>query len=218
MQVHGPEQLRCQVMLLKQVPKLARRALIRHRLTPQIDPHERVHRRQVVRRPLQRRIGQRISLLQELDVQHPCQAHPAPTAFRPSSEDLEQTLHRYVTLYNYHLPHKTLNAHTLVQALLQKGDASKSELFLQKPSNRPTSARCGSKKIGGPIVSAKPAHQPDYGIRIPRTRSVRHPDTEKGKLRRGLQKREQSNVRFHGPSSIGHCSTFGSVGQRGRSK
>ena len=53
-----------------------------------------------------------------------------------SSEDLEQTLHRYVTLYNHHLPQQALNAQTPVQAL-QDWYASKPELFLRKPSNRP---------------------------------------------------------------------------------
>ena len=53
-----------------------------------------------------------------------------------SSENLEQTLHRYVTLYNHHLPQKALNARTPAQAL-QDWYASKPELFLRKPSNRP---------------------------------------------------------------------------------
>jgi len=53
-----------------------------------------------------------------------------------SSEDLQQTLHRYVTLYNHHLPQKALNAHTPAQAL-QHWYASKPELFLRKPKNRP---------------------------------------------------------------------------------
>ncbi len=53
-----------------------------------------------------------------------------------SSEDLEQTLHRYVTLYNHHLPQKALNAQTPVQAL-QDWYASHPELFHWKPNNRP---------------------------------------------------------------------------------
>lgn len=53
-----------------------------------------------------------------------------------SGEDLEQTLHRYVTLYNHHLPQQALNAQTPVQAL-QDWYASTPELFLRKPNNRP---------------------------------------------------------------------------------
>ncbi|ANX03372.1 IS481 family transposase [Immundisolibacter cernigliae] len=53
-----------------------------------------------------------------------------------SSEDLEQTLHRYVTLYNHHLPQKALNAQTPAQAL-QHWYASKPELFHRRPNNRP---------------------------------------------------------------------------------
>ena len=53
-----------------------------------------------------------------------------------SSLDLEQTLHRYVTLYNHHLPQRALNAHTPAQAL-QDWHASHSELFLREPKNRP---------------------------------------------------------------------------------
>lgn len=55
---------------------------------------------------------------------------------RPAAHDLEQTLHRYVTLYNHHVPQQALNAHTPVQAL-QDRYALKPELFLRKPSNRP---------------------------------------------------------------------------------
>lgn len=53
-----------------------------------------------------------------------------------SSEDLEQTLHRYVTLYNHHLPQKALNAQTPVQAL-QDWYALKPELFHRRPHDRP---------------------------------------------------------------------------------
>ena len=52
------------------------------------------------------------------------------------SEDLEQTLHRYVTLCNHHLPQKALNAHTPVQAL-QHWYASKPELFHRRPHDQP---------------------------------------------------------------------------------
>ena len=54
---------------------------------------------------------------------------------RPS-EDLEHTLHRYVTLYNHHLPEKALNAQTPAQAL-QDWYASKPELFHRRPYNPP---------------------------------------------------------------------------------
>ena len=53
-----------------------------------------------------------------------------------SSADLEQTLHRYVTLYNHYLPQEALHAQTPVQ-VLQDRYASKPELFHRRPNNRP---------------------------------------------------------------------------------
>jgi transposase InsO family protein len=53
-----------------------------------------------------------------------------------SRDDLEQTLHRYVTLYNHHLPQQALNAQTPAQAL-QNWYTSHPELFHRKSTNRP---------------------------------------------------------------------------------
>ncbi len=53
-----------------------------------------------------------------------------------SRDDLEQTLHRYVTLYNDHLPQQALQAQTPTQAL-QDWYHSHPELFHRKPINRP---------------------------------------------------------------------------------
>ena len=53
-----------------------------------------------------------------------------------SRDDLEQTLHRYVTLYNHHLPQQALNAQTPAQAL-HSWHQSHPELFHRRPSNRP---------------------------------------------------------------------------------
>ena len=47
------------------------------------------------------------------------------------SEGLEQTLHRYVTLYNHHMPQQALNAQTPVQAL-QDWFASKTRVVALK--------------------------------------------------------------------------------------
>ena len=51
------------------------------------------------------------------------------------AEDLEQTLHRYVWLYNQHLPQKALNHETPIQAL--KRWQTHPELFLEEVRNRP---------------------------------------------------------------------------------
>ena len=98
---------------------------IEHRLTPPRHPPTNgmgeVFERE--RSSLEERCNGRIADL--------LRTHP----FR-SGEHLEQTLHRYVTLYNHHLPQRTLNAQTPVQAL-HDGYASKPELFLRNPINRP---------------------------------------------------------------------------------
>ena len=52
-----------------------------------------------------------------------------------SRDDLEQTLHRYVTLYNHHLPQQALNAQTPAQAL-QTWYTSQPELFHRRPANQ----------------------------------------------------------------------------------
>ena len=53
-----------------------------------------------------------------------------------SRDDLEQTLHRYVTLYNHHLPQQALGAQTPAQAL-QNWYTSHPDLFHRQPTNRP---------------------------------------------------------------------------------
>jgi transposase InsO family protein len=50
--------------------------------------------------------------------------------------DLEQTLCRYVSLYNHHLPQAALNATPPIQAMKQWHDKHP-ELFHRKPYNRP---------------------------------------------------------------------------------
>ena len=50
--------------------------------------------------------------------------------------DLEQTLHRYVSLYNQHLPQAALNAKPPIHAM-QQWHAQHPELFHRKPYNRP---------------------------------------------------------------------------------
>lgn len=53
-----------------------------------------------------------------------------------SGEDLEQTIMRYVTLYNTQLPQSALGSRTPVQAM-KDWHKSNPHLFLRKPSNRP---------------------------------------------------------------------------------
>ena len=53
-----------------------------------------------------------------------------------SAEDLEKTLHRFVWLYNQHLPQKALNHETPIQAL-KRWQASHPHLFLKPVRNRP---------------------------------------------------------------------------------
>ena len=53
-----------------------------------------------------------------------------------SSEDLEQTLHRYVTLYNHHLPQKALDHVSPIQAM-KRWQRSHPKLFLKRVVNRP---------------------------------------------------------------------------------
>ena len=52
-----------------------------------------------------------------------------------SSEDLEQTLHRYVTLYNHHLPQKALDHVSPIQAM-KRWQRSHPKLFLKRVVNR----------------------------------------------------------------------------------
>ncbi|MFM6585747.1 MAG: integrase core domain-containing protein, partial [Dolichospermum sp.] len=53
-----------------------------------------------------------------------------------SAEDLSQTLHRYVWLYNQHLPQKALNHQTPLTALKQWQE-SHPHLFKKKVVNHP---------------------------------------------------------------------------------
>ena len=52
------------------------------------------------------------------------------------AEDLEQTLHRYVWLYNQHLPQKALNHETPLQAL-KRWQGSHPHLFSKQVRNHP---------------------------------------------------------------------------------
>lgn len=49
-----------------------------------------------------------------------------------SGEDLETTLHRYVFLYNHHLPQTTLKSRSLFQAM-KDWYASNPECFVRNP-------------------------------------------------------------------------------------
>ncbi len=53
-----------------------------------------------------------------------------------SADDLEKTLHRYVWLYNQHLPQKALNHETPVQAL-KRWRNSHPQLFSKEVRNHP---------------------------------------------------------------------------------
>jgi transposase InsO family protein len=53
-----------------------------------------------------------------------------------SGEDLEQTLARYVWLYNHHVPQKALNHETPVQAL-KRWQSNHPELFVKQVRDRP---------------------------------------------------------------------------------
>jgi hypothetical protein len=63
-----------------------------------------------------------------------------------SGEDLEQTIMRYVALYNTQLPQAALGSRTPVQAM-KHWHKSNPDLFLKKPSNRP-----GCDSYGWPSV------------------------------------------------------------------
>jgi hypothetical protein len=53
-----------------------------------------------------------------------------------SADDLETTLHRYVWLYNHHLPQKALGYRCPTEAMKQ-WYARKPDLFVKKPRNHP---------------------------------------------------------------------------------
>ena len=53
-----------------------------------------------------------------------------------SGESLEQTLERYVWLYNHHLPQKALNHETPIQAL-KRWQSTHPELFVKRAHDRP---------------------------------------------------------------------------------
>ena len=53
-----------------------------------------------------------------------------------SGEDLEQTVMRYVALYNTQFPQSALGSRTPVQAM-KDPHKSNPELFVKKPGNRP---------------------------------------------------------------------------------
>ena len=53
-----------------------------------------------------------------------------------SGEDLEQTIMRYVALYNTQLPQSALGSRTPLQAM-KDWNKSNPELFVKKPGNRP---------------------------------------------------------------------------------
>ncbi|MFW9610524.1 MAG: IS481 family transposase, partial [Aquaspirillum sp.] len=53
-----------------------------------------------------------------------------------SAQDLEQTLLRYVTLYNQQLPQSALKSKTPMQAM-KEWYASRPDLFTKRPYNRP---------------------------------------------------------------------------------
>jgi hypothetical protein len=71
MPMHFLEDPAAQVVLLQQMPEAANRGLVRHRLAAQVDADEAAHRRRIIERFLDRRVGQVEPLLQEVDAQHP---------------------------------------------------------------------------------------------------------------------------------------------------
>ena len=53
-----------------------------------------------------------------------------------SAHDLESTLHRYVWLYNPHLPQKALG-HRIPMKAMKLRYAQRLDLFVKQPRNRP---------------------------------------------------------------------------------
>ena len=81
MQVHRPQNLFPQMVLFQQVPELAHRRLIRHRLGSQINSHELPQDRRVVQSLFHRRVRQIEPLLQKINPQYLFQFfRPSPVA------------------------------------------------------------------------------------------------------------------------------------------
>jgi hypothetical protein len=72
------EQGRPQALLFQQMPKLADRRLIRHRLLAQVDADKGAHRRRVVQRLFHGRVGQVEPVLQEVHAEHSLHADRRP--------------------------------------------------------------------------------------------------------------------------------------------
>lgn len=62
-----------------------------------------------------------------------------------SSENLEQTLPRYVALYNHHLPQSALKRKTSRQAM-KEWHQSHPQLFHKRPLDRPGRGSCGQQQ------------------------------------------------------------------------
>src|SRR5207253_5211329 len=73
-----PQDLFPQLVFFQQVPELAHRGLVRHRLTAQINAHELPHHPRVVQRLFYRRVRQVEPLLQKVNPQHALYSHRWP--------------------------------------------------------------------------------------------------------------------------------------------
>src|SRR5215472_1893689 len=80
-QIHGSQNLFSQIVLLQQMPELAHRGFVRHRLGPQVNPRKLAQRRRVVQRLFHCRVRQVEPLLQKINPQHLLQFFgPTPAA------------------------------------------------------------------------------------------------------------------------------------------
>ena len=113
MQVHRPQNLFSQVVLFQQVPELAHRGLVRHRLRSQINPHKLAQRRRVVQRLFHRRVRQIEPLLQKINPQHLLQFFRPPPVARLRIVRLDQRAqlrpwHHLLHLFQKHRPPRLL--------------------------------------------------------------------------------------------------------------
>jgi hypothetical protein len=112
------DDLRSQLMGLKQLAELADRRLIRHRLTAQVDADELAHSPGVVQCFLNGRVGEAEPLLQAVDAQHPLQPHRRATrafAFRRHRRDqIDQQTPRH---HLVHVDQELLASRALAVAL-----------------------------------------------------------------------------------------------------
>jgi hypothetical protein len=104
--VHCGQHLLAQIVALQQVAELAHRRLVRRRLAAQVDAHKPAHGKRVVKRILDRRIGQVEPLLQEINAQHPLYADRRTTVAGLGIMRLDQSHQLRPTHYPIHLREK----------------------------------------------------------------------------------------------------------------